>query len=161
MFAKPSAEHGFFTPMIGQWTMENHCEGESGQTKVIATGRVSIRSLAGMWFIIETSGDGNEHHPEPWSSQITVGYDPQKKAYVGIFVGSMMTHLWIYEGQRDESKPCVSLYVEGPRCEGTGMAQYRDSIEIVSDDHWILRSEIQNDDGSWKQFMIGHHHRVK
>lgn len=161
MFAKPSVEHNFFAPLVGQWTLAHQCDTGNGQPQISTTGQATIRSLGGMWYIIECSWTGDENQPEPWSSQFTLGYDPEKKAYVGTFVGSMMTHLWIYQGQLDESGKSISLNVEGPRFDGPGTALYRDTIEIVSEDHWILRSALRNDDGSWNQFMEGHHHRVK
>jgi hypothetical protein len=161
MFAKPTAEHTFFAPMIGQWTMEHRCDMGNGEPQVTATGRVAIRSLCGMWYLIECSGDGTGENPEPWSSLFTLGYDPAKKAFVGTFVGSMMAQLWVYEGQLDAAGKCVSLGCEGPRFDGNGRALYRDSFEIVSPDHWILRSEIQEVDGTWRQFMEGHHHRIE
>ena len=35
----------------------------------------------------------------------TLGYDPAKKKYVGTFIASVMTHLWIYSGSLDAAHP--------------------------------------------------------
>ena len=72
----------------------------------------------------------------------------------------MMSYLWLYQGHVDESGKRLVLDVRGPKMSGEGMANYQDIFEIVDRDHWILRSNIQDDDGVWTQFMEGHHHRV-
>jgi hypothetical protein len=95
-----------------------------------------------------------------WTSIMTLGFDPKKQRYVGTFIGSMMTNLWVYEGQLDASRTQLILDVEGPNFDGSGTARYQDIVEIVSKDHWILRSQILGDDGQWTQFLVGHHHRV-
>ena len=91
---------------------------------------------------------------------MTLGFDPQKDRYLGTFVGSMMTHLWIYDGQLDGSGRRLVPDVEGPKFDGSGMAKYQDIVEIVGRDHWILKSQMLGDDGQWHQFMEGHHHRM-
>jgi hypothetical protein len=55
----------------------------------------------------------------------------------------------------------LTLDSEGPSFSGTGMAKYQDSMEIVSKDHWILRSQYLNDEGQWIPFMTCHHYRTK
>jgi hypothetical protein len=41
------------------------------------------------------------------------------------------------------------------------MAQYRDVIELKSDDHRVLTSHIRGDDGTWQAFMTAHYRRRK
>lgn len=158
MFDKPTTEHDFFNDMIGEWTFEHSCNATADQPATPTSGKAVAKSYGGLWLIIECEG-----HAEPmgnWCSQFTLGYDPQKKCYHGTFVGSMMAHLWLYQGQVDESGKQLVLEVRGPKMAGEGMANYRDIFEIVDRDHWILRSQIQGDDGSWTEFMEGHHRRV-
>lgn len=158
MFAKPSPEHRFFDTLIGEWSMHHQCNAGGETPASEATGKMSIKSLGGMWAIIECSGaspDGS-----PWTSQFTLGYDPNDQRYKGTFVGSMMTHLWLYDGERDSAGSRLTLNTTGPRFDGRGMAQYQDIFEIVDVDHWILRSQMQQEDGTWAQFMEGHHYRL-
>lgn len=123
-------------------------------------GTESVRSLGGVWFLAEGQGDmpgGGEG-----TSLMTLGYDPQKRRYVGTWIGSMMTHLWIYDGELDASERVLTLNAEGPGMTGEGkMAQYRDVIEFRSDDHRVLTSHVLGDDGQWKQFMTAHYRREK
>ena len=93
---------------------------------------------------------------------MTLGYDPQKKRYVGTWIGSMMTHLWVYDGSLDAAEKVLALDAEGPSMAGDGtMAQYRDVIELKSDDHRVLKSHIRGDDGTWQPFMTAHYRRRK
>lgn len=72
-----------------------------------------------------------------------------------------MTHMWTYDGTLDESGKVLTLDTEGPNFSGDGsMAKYQDIIEIVDDNHWILRSRALGDDGKWIPFMEGHYRRV-
>ena len=93
-------------------------------------------------------------------SIITLGYDPEKRRFVGTFVASIMTHLWPYEGALDGN--VLTLNSEGPSFSGDGSTvKYQDIIEAVNDDHWILRSRMPSEEGKWVQFMTAHYRRRK
>ncbi len=60
----------------------------------------------------------------------------QKQRYVGNFIASMMTHMWLYEGTRDASGKVLTLDTEGPSMSGDGtMATYQDIVTIEGKDH--------------------------
>jgi hypothetical protein len=93
---------------------------------------------------------------------ITLGYDPVRKRFVGTFLVSMMTHLWLYDGELDASAKVLTLDAEGPSCIAEGKtAKYKDAFEILSDDHRVLTSRFLGEDGQWHQFMTAHYRRVK
>ena len=93
---------------------------------------------------------------------MTLGYDPAKKKYVGTFIGSMMTHMWLYEGTLDASKKILTLDTEVPNFSIEGkMTKYKDIIEFKSNDHRELNSQMLMDDGSWMNFMTATYRRVK
>ena len=158
MSNQPHAEHAWLNDLIGNWEFSHLCDMGPGQPPTTATGRVTVRTLGGLWFLMD--GSGTDPEGGSWTWLCTLGFDPERKRYVGTFVASMMTHLWIYEGKLDDSGKSLVLDVEGPRFDGTGMTKYQDIYEIVDHDHWILRSRILGDDGAWHQFMEGHHRRV-
>ena len=100
--------------------------------------------------------------PQGWTWVPALGYDPQKKRYVGTWIGSMMTHLWIYDGELDASGKVLSLAADGPSfADPTKTAKYKDVIEIKNDGHRILTSHVLGEDGKWTQFMTAHYRRVK
>ena len=93
---------------------------------------------------------------------MTPGFDPSKDRCVGTFVSPIMTDLWIYEGELDEARKVLTLDTEGPSFADDGtIAPYKDSIEIVSDDHWVLKSRFREKDGNWKEFMQADYYRIK
>ncbi len=156
MFAKPQSEHQWLEQLMGNWKFEHDCQMPDGTTSK-ARGTMACRSLGGLWVICESSGDSSED--EPWSSIMTLGFDPAQGNYVGTFVGSMMANIWSYRGKLDASGKRLTLDTEGPRFDGEGTCKYRDTIEIVDTDHWRMGSELQTDDGTWVRFMNGEHTR--
>ena len=90
---------------------------------------------------------------------MTLGYDPQKGRYVGTWVGSMMTYLWIYSGSLDAEEKILALDTEGPNFGGEGMAKFQDVIEIKSEDYRVLSSRKLGVDGNWHRFMTAHYRR--
>jgi hypothetical protein len=156
MFAKPQSEHQWLDQLLGLWTFDHNCQMPDGSHST-TQGSMTCRSLGGMWLICESSGkspDGSD-----WSSIMTLGFDPAQNQYVGTFIGSMMTNIWPYHGVLDATGKRLPLNSVGPKFDGSGIGNYRDTIEIVNVDTWRFISELQNDDGEWVQFMCGTHKR--
>lgn len=160
MFAAPQQEHAWLQKLVGNWTFESQCVGEPGQPAQTYKGRETVKSLGGLWIV----GEGEGEMPGGGSAKmmITLGFDPQRSRFVGTWVGAMMTHLWVYEGELDTAKRVLTLNAEGPSfTDPTKRASYQDIIEVVSDDHRILTSRTRGDDGQWTQFMTAHYRRTK
>ncbi len=92
---------------------------------------------------------------------MTLGFDPGQKRYVGTFIGSMMTPIWPFRGSLDASGKRLPLWSEGPKFDGSGIGEYRDTIEIIDGDTWHFSSELMADDGQWVKFMDGRHVRPR
>lgn len=157
MFAKPQQEHQWLDQLLGQWKFDHDCHMPDGSQST-AQGTMTCRSLGGMWLIAESSGNSAEGGA--WSAIMTLGFDPAQNQYIGTFVGSMMTHMWPYHGLLDSSGKRLPLNTEGPKFDGSGIGKYRDTIEIVDANTWLLISELQSPDGQWQQFMTGKHMRA-
>jgi hypothetical protein len=159
MKAEPQKEHRWLERLVGEWASE--CEASMGpdQPPMKHTGTQSTRSIGGLWIQGESKGqmpDGG-----PGTTVLTLGYDPAKKRFVGTFIGSMMYHLWVYDGQLDTAEKVLTLDTEGPSLtDPTKNAKYQDCFEIVSDDHHILYSQLLGEDGQWHRFMTAHYRRV-
>ncbi len=158
MFATPQAEHHWLNQLVGDWNFEHRCVMPDGAESV-TPGKMHCRTLGGMWLICESSGQSDDGGT--WGSVMTLGFDTAKNQYVGTFIGSMMTNIWHYLGVLDESAKKLPLNSEGPKFDGSGIGQYRDTIEIIDADTWRFTSEILQDDGRWVQFMDGKHVRSK
>lgn len=151
-------EHQWLERLVGDWRWEMEAEAEPGKPPVRETGTESVRSLYGVWVLCE--GQGTTPEGGPATFIMTLGFDPDRGRFVGTFIGSMMTHLWIYDGRRDGSG-VLTLDTEGPSFTGEpGMVKYRDTIHFESDDHRVQTSSYQRGDGSWHQFMTVHYRRA-
>jgi hypothetical protein len=160
MKVEPQKEHEWLQKLVGEWTWENEMTMEPGKLPAMFKGTESVRSLGGLWVLcegkVEMPGDGNA------TTLMTLGYDPVRKRYVGTFIGSMMSHLWIYDGSLDPTRKVLNLDAEGPSfTDEAKIAKYIDAIEFKSDDHRMLTSRTLGDDGTWTQFMTANYRRVK
>ncbi|HEU4885089.1 MAG TPA: DUF1579 domain-containing protein [Longimicrobium sp.] len=150
-------EHQWLGRMVGEWTYEMQAEAEPGQPPITDTGPESVRSLGGGWVMCEARGtmpEGGEA-----TSVMTLGYDPDRGRFQGTFVSSMMTYMWIYDGELDAAGNVLTLDTEGPAYTGEGMMKYRDTIEFHDDDHRLQTSSYQREDGTWHRFMTTHYRR--
>ncbi|HSO74253.1 MAG TPA: DUF1579 domain-containing protein [Blastocatellia bacterium] len=160
MQTEPQKEHLWLHKLLGEWTSEMSM---SEETQEKSTGSETVRKLGDLWVLCEGRGEmpgGGTAH-----MLMTLGYDPRKKRYVGTWVGSMMTWMWIYEGSLDATQKVLTLSSEGPQFTPEGKivdgksAKYRDVIEFKSDNHRVLTSHVLGEDGKWNQFMTAHYRR--
>lgn len=160
MHGEPQKEHLWLQQLLGAWTYEGEGFAGPDQPPEKMSGSETVRTLGGLWIQIEgrAPGPGGAE----MSSIITLGYDPAKQSYVGSFIASVMTMMWLYEGQLDESGKVLTLDARGPVFGVEGKwADYQDIVTIVDRDHWRLSSQVKGDDGKWTQFMSSEHRRVK
>ena len=159
MDAKPQKEHAWLDRFVGEWSYEMDAAVEPGTPQQKFTGTESVRSLGGMWILCE--GRGQMPDGTPSTTIMTLGYDPAKQRYVGTFIGSMMTHLWIYQGSVNAAGNTLVLDTEGPSFAGDGsLARYQDTIEWKSNDHRVLTSTCQDGTGKYQHFMTAHYRRA-
>jgi hypothetical protein len=159
--SKPQKEHQWLQKLVGEWTSEAEAMMEPGKPSETCKGTESVRSLGSLWILAE--GQGEMPGGGAATMLLTLGYDPQKKRFVGTWIGSMMTHLWVYDGALDAAERVLTLEAEGPSMAApeTKMAKYRDVIEFKSDDHRVLTSHMLGEDGKWHEFMTAHYRRKK
>jgi hypothetical protein len=159
MHNAPQKEHEWLMQLVGEWTYEGECAMGSDQPMMKFNGRETIRSLGGLWILIE--GEGDTPDGSKAQMMITLGFDPDTSRYVGTFISSMGGFLWHYDGAVDAAGKVLTLDAEGPTFDGKGMAKYQDIIEILSPDHHTLSSQILGEDGKWTRFMTTHYRRSK
>jgi len=160
MQTKPEPQHHWLLRLIGHWKSEGKAGDAPGMPDVRFEATETFRAIGELW----AQGEGSMKTPDgsTHTTQMTLGYDPVRKRFVGTWIGSMMSHLWIYDGALDAGGTILTLESEGPNFTDTGkMAKYRDVIEIKSEDHRVLTSQTLRDDGTWHQFMEAHYRRVR
>lgn len=154
----PQKEHEWLQQLVGEWTVESEMMMGPGMPPVKTTGSESARAIGGLWVVAELKG--TMPTGGPMSAMLTLGYNPEKKKYVGTWVDSVMNHMWHYEGTLDATGKILTLETEGPNMMSPGKtAKYRDVIEIKSKDHKTLTSSAMGEDGKWMTFGTSHYKR--
>ena len=161
MKVEPQKEHRWLQKLVGEWVMQAEAATEPG--KPLATPWVeTFRSLHGVGVV----GAGRGEMPEGGGQATTImtlGYDTRRRRYVGTWVGSMMDHLWVYDGELDAAGRVLTLHTEGPNFADGGktMTKFKDIIEFKADDHRTLTAEMLGPDGKWSVFMTSSYRRKK
>ena len=155
----PQAEHRWLRKLIGDWTYESDLAPEHQGAK--ATGTERGRAIGEFWVQLEGAGQ-MPGSGEPATTIQTLGFDTAKRRFTGTWIGSMMGHHWLYEGELDAAHDRLTLTSEGPSMteEGT-MALYRDVIEFQGDDRRTLTASAQQPDGTWAPFMVVTYRRTQ
>ncbi len=151
--------HRWLEQLVGEWTFESETP-NPGECK----GTESFRKVGELWVVGESRMEVPDG--EPVITVITIGFDPVRNRYCGTFIGSMMTKLWIYDGELDQSGRTLYLYTEGPAFDENGdfsateTAQYRDQITFLEEGHRTFSGSVKDKNGQWKPFMLNHCHRM-
>lgn len=149
MAAKPTKEHEWLKQLAGEWETATEATVGPNQPPMKCTGVEKAKMIGNLWILSEI--DNKEFD---MTGVMTVGYDPEKKKFIGTWVDSMTNHMWKYEGTLDEAGKVLTLEAEGPSMASPGkMAKYRDVTELKDKDHRTLTSSMQMEDGKWFPFM--------
>src|SRR3712207_1742920 len=108
LLPEPQAAHQWLQHLVGEWTLEGEATMGPGQPPAPFRGTERVRSLGGLWFLAE--GEGDMPGGGTATTLMALGYDPNKGRYVGTFIGSMMTHLWVYDGALNDSGRVLELH---------------------------------------------------
>ena len=153
----PHPEHAWLGKFVGEWTAEVAIFNVAGQPPEKSTGAESVRAVGGFWILAENTGTVMG---QPFTGIMTLGYSPERQRYIGSWVDSMASHLWTYDGTVDDSGNRLTLEAEGPcPMKGGALANFRETVEFVDDDHRVFTSAMQAEDGSWDPKMVIHYHR--
>lgn len=154
----PAKEHVWLQQLAGEWEMTGEATMDPTQPAMKCTGSEKARMLGGFWLVSEGRGE-MPGMPGPMNSVLTLGYDPQKGKYIGSWIDSTSSYFWKSEGSVDASGKVLTLESEGPCPMKPGTAKFRDVVEIKSNDHHVLTSSMQGDDGKWQKMMTAHYRR--
>ncbi len=112
-------------------------------------GNMSSRILGEKWLLNELSVAGV-------SSVQTIGYDAEKKQFIGTWIDSTSSFIWKYTGSLDSTGKILILEAEGPDLsDPTKTRQYRDTYEFKSENEIAAVSQMLNDKGAWQTFSKG------
>jgi hypothetical protein len=151
-------QHQWLRKLRGEWRYESTALMGNFDAPQKVSGVESVRSLGELWVV--AGGHGGLPGGGEASTVMTLGFDPLKKRFIGTWVGSMLTWLWVYDGTLDREGRVLTLDTEGPSLgDPSKLSRYRDVIEWLDDDHRVLTSHALRD-GHWTAMMISHYHRT-
>lgn len=159
--AAPVQEHQWLQQLVGDWDVQ--VEGKMGpdQPPMKCQGTERVRSVGRLWVIGESKMDLPDA-PEPMTGVLTLGYDPEKKKYIGTWIDSMTSYLWEYEGTLDPAGKVLTLQTQGPNPMLPGkISKYKETIEVKGEGHKTFTSAILGEDGQWFTFMTADYRRKK
>lgn len=139
-------EHRWLQQLVGEWTFEAKGMGSTGE------GRDKVRPLDDYWIVGEMEGamsDGNR-----WRSLLTMGFDPQRKRFVGSFISEGSTWFWTYDGWLEADGRSLVMEAKGPHWEDpTQTLDYRDVHRIDGPGQRSLLSYVKKPDGDWELML--------
>ncbi|WP_018235643.1 DUF1579 domain-containing protein [Ensifer sp. BR816] len=156
MKAEPQEEHRWLEQLLGEWTATSEeSMGSGGSSEPWVE---NVRSMQGLWVVCE--GQGTMPDGSSGQTMMTLGFNPLTGRYVGTWVGSMMTHMWVYDGEIEDDGKTLALNCEGPDFENPGKsAKYQDRITLSDANRRTLTARVQAEDGSWKELMKAEYRR--
>ncbi len=158
MKTEATAQHRWLQQLLGEWRAEGEAPGPAGEPPISWKSEETVRAIGELW--VQGEGRGEMPDGTPSLTQMTLGYDESKQRFVGSWLGSMMSYLWVYEGELDESQTVLTLNTVGPDMSGEDLlAHYRDVITLHDKNHRSLTSHMQGPDGEWRAFMTAHYYR--
>ncbi|MGE0378229.1 MAG: DUF1579 domain-containing protein [Planctomycetaceae bacterium] len=154
--------HIWLQQFVGEWESESEVFMEPGKPPMKSKGTESSRMIGAFWVVAEGKGD---MMGKPFTSLLTLGYDPGKDKYIGSWIDSTDIHLWRYEGTVDPTGKILTLETEGP-CSWCpmapeGLSKFKAVTEFKSKDHRVFTSSIQGKDGKWTTVVTVNSRRKK
>lgn len=147
-FPKPTKQHEWLAQLAGEWNTEAEMVVEPGKPPVKCRGTESVRVIGGFWIVGEHKAD---FMGTPMTGLMTVGYDAQKKKFVGTWVCSMCDWLCQYEGHLEGNT--LTLECMGPNPTTGKLVKMKDVMELKDKDTRVITSSMLGEDGKWVQFM--------
>jgi Protein of unknown function (DUF1579) len=155
----PQKEHQWLNQLVGEWDTDGEMQMGPGADPIKSTGTDTARMLGGFWLVSDVKGEVMGMSIE---ARLTIGYDAEKKKYVGTWIDSMTNYMWNYEGSVDNTGKILTLNTEGPGFEGGDqMTKFKEVIEIKSKDERTFTSTYQEKDGKWTKLMSVKYRRKK
>lgn len=160
MSTEAARYYDWLVQLVGSWAVETTMEVGPGEPPLKTSGRETVRKVGKVWVVCENRGSmpGSDEVEE---MVITLGYDDNKNALVGTWIGPMMDMMWHYRGTLDAANNTLTLTSEGPSwTDEGGRSQYRDIVTLKSAEERELASEVLLANGSWHRFMTATQRRT-
>ncbi len=143
----PTKEREWLHQLAGQWEADLEVWAGPGNPPQKLKSTEDTRRIGGSWILSESEVVAPGM---PFARALILGYDPQKKKYVGTWVDSNSTHIGRYEGSLDAAGTTLTLEGEMPSpFDPTRSVRVREVIELKSRDQKVVTTSLQGEDGNW------------
>lgn len=159
MGTKPASEHAWLQKLVGEWHIETEMRMGPDQPVLKSQSKQSVKKYGDLWVF----ADGEAQMPDgsKMSYFAALGYDVSFREYRGCRIAEISSHLWKQVGELSADGKVMTLDCVGPHMEKDGeTANYRDVIEIIDENHRIMTSYGEDDNGVWHEFMKAHYTRA-
>ena len=153
---KPPTGFDWLTQFEGQWNVVSQTPGSNIPA---SRGTIHSKTMGQQWLI-------NKHQAElggiAFEAIQTLGYDSEKKEFVGTWIDSLSDFTWQYRGTLDESGKKIVLNARGPDwTDPTKMRDYRDTYKFVSENEIAAESQVKNRGRAVGNVYVQHHHQSR
>ncbi len=148
----PAKEHQWLQKLVGEWENEIEAQVEAEKPLQKTKGTETVRALGEYWTVSEMQGECPL--AGPFTSFLTLGYDPDAQKIVGTWVDSLSSHLWRYEGTLDPAGNTLTLETEGPcPMAPEKLTRFREVLQLKGKDHKVMTASVLGEDGKWAPVM--------
>ncbi|MBA2354212.1 MAG: DUF1579 family protein, partial [Acidobacteria bacterium] len=111
-------QHQWLHQLVGPWTYTMLSGHGITPGEAAGSGTEVVRSIGGLWVV----ADGQATMPGmgPYTTVAILGFNPATGRFVGTYIASFMTHLWLYDGALDDAGRRLNLGSDGPSAFATG-----------------------------------------
>ena len=155
--AKPTKEHEVLKHYAGTWTVKGKFTMPDGST--MEEDGVETASLVGdgLWLVFDNK---SRMMGKPFHGHGVMGYDPEKKKYVGTWVDSMIDYLIVFEGTGDGKT--ITTHYEMKDCMNPGKTMRIKQVHEIQDaDHHKMTAYFPSPDGKEFPGMVLEYTRKK
>lgn len=125
----PTKEHQQILAGVGDWEGSITLFGIPGVEPTPVPAKEKITGIGGFWVISDFT---SEFMGQPYHGSGHVGYDADKKKFIGTWVDGMSSYLSVMEGEYDESKKALVMRWKAPDMTGQ-MASHRSESTETGD----------------------------
>jgi hypothetical protein len=148
---KPQKEHEWLKNFEGAWDFTAKFHMGPGAPAMESKGvQVDRVGGGGMWLIIDTMEDKKD---APFHGHGMVGYDPEKKKYIGVWIDGHTSKFQMSEGTVDKDGKVMTMEADGPPGPDGKPSKMKQESTIKDKDHKSLKFYATGPDG--KEMMVG------
>lgn len=150
---KPGKQHEYLKQFEGTWEVRAKFMGKPGEPMVESKGtETAAVGQGGFWLTFDYKG---EMFGTPFAGHGVMGYDLRRQKFVGVWIDSMESGLFLSEGTSDESGKVFTMTAEGYcSIEGKSIPIKMKQISTIKDkDTRTLTMSMPGPDG--KEMITG------